>query len=175
MLNWIVLASVFVCECGDTVKLPGRQESIIGKTYFGSERLLNTEIDDIKPFIADFTLPENALEVTGSINVIHETLTEKSRTNLTVKALVLHLYANMTKAEVTIGKVRLLDIPRYLGDTEYIEELWLFLYCAEIQSDACSVEIMVNISTASFGMLKHLQPYSRRLTSKVNGNSLLDS
>ena len=48
------------------IKFPGRKESILGKTYFNSEQLLNTEIDEVKPFIADFTLPKTGLEVTGS-------------------------------------------------------------------------------------------------------------
>ena len=48
------------------IKFPGRKESILGKTYFNSEQLLKTEIDDVKPFIADFTLPKTGLEVTGS-------------------------------------------------------------------------------------------------------------
>ena len=61
----ILTSSVFVLTTA-AIKFPGRKESIRGKTYFGSEQLLKTEIDDVKPFIAELTLPETGLEVTGS-------------------------------------------------------------------------------------------------------------
>ena len=50
----------------------GRKISIFDEKYFGSEQLLKTEIDDVKPFIAESTLPETGLEVTGSIEQIHK-------------------------------------------------------------------------------------------------------
>ena len=66
----ILTSTVFVFT--SAIKFPGRKESILGKTYFGSAQLLNTEIDDVKPFIAEFTLPETGLEVTGTAPEIHE-------------------------------------------------------------------------------------------------------
>ena len=53
----LVLTSV-VFVLTTAIKFPGRKESILGETYFGSEQLLKTEIDDTKPFIAELTLPE---------------------------------------------------------------------------------------------------------------------
>ena len=56
----ILTSSSFVFT--SAIKFPGRKESILGKTYFGSEQLFKTEIDDVKPFIAELTL--NSLSIT---------------------------------------------------------------------------------------------------------------
>ena len=68
----VILTVTFITPKSAGIKFSGRKESIIGKTYFNSKQLLNTEIDDVKPFIADFTLPETGLEVTGSSEEIQE-------------------------------------------------------------------------------------------------------
>ena len=43
---WIVLSVLELATAG--MRFPGRKESILGQTYFNSEQLLNTEIDDVE-------------------------------------------------------------------------------------------------------------------------------
>ena len=71
-------------------KFPERKQAIIGETYFGSEQLLKTEIDDVKPFIAELTLPETGLEVSGSAQEIYEQFERHNKENVTYSAMVIN-------------------------------------------------------------------------------------
>ena len=102
-------------------KFPGRRESILGKTYFNSEQLLNTENDDVKPFIAEFTLPETGLEVSGSAQEIHEQFEHHNKENVTYNELVINLKFKWN------DRYSLLDL-NLLHSIHKIKELWIFTH-----------------------------------------------
>ena len=97
-MAWRILVILNFCTCiaASARKLPGRKEAILGETYFGSEQVLKTEIDDVKPFIAEFTLLETGLEVSGSAEEIHEQFERHNKENVTYSELVINLKFNWT-------------------------------------------------------------------------------
>ena len=144
------------------IKLPGRKQAINGKTYFGSEQLLNTEIDDVKPFIADFTLPEAGLEVTGTPAQIYEQLKSYEESNLKRTELVINLKAQFDNDTSTAkASTRLnmtLDFLPFLK-LKHVQEFWLFIYT---DFDSATERfwtvkcIWLNITNQSFEKLRKL-------------------
>ena len=132
------------------IKFPGRKESILGKTYFNNEKLLNTEVDDVKPFIADFTLPETGLEATGSNKEIHEQFVQYNAENSNDTKLIVtwNLYANGPRHNV-------LNL-QHLNTINAIEELWLLINDARIETNQFLGSLLINVTRRSFSSLKKL-------------------
>ena len=84
---WIFVVALHLSVLVNGTKRPGRKEIIFDETYFGNEQLLNTEIDDVKPFIDELTLPETGLEVTGSVLDVQEQFKRHNKENVTYSEL----------------------------------------------------------------------------------------
>ena len=134
------------------IKLPGRREAVIDETYFGSEQLLNTEIVDVKPFIAEFTLPADSLEVAGSPEQLYQQMKSYGKLNTTHYKLIMNLVVNDTNAQYFS---LLLDFPSY-SKTELVNELWILLHYDNVPVDDFYGMIMLNIDTTKFERLKKL-------------------
>ena len=131
----------------------GRKESIIGKTYFNSKQLLNTEIDDIKPFIADFTLPETGLEVTGSSEEIREQFEQHSAANTTYSELVIKWHL---KDVGGFYQNRWFSFDGFSNKLSAVRELWLLINDRELGATKYFGNIMLNLTAASVPLLEKL-------------------
>ena len=159
MLHHIFVGiSMFVLIHG--IKFRGRKESIQGETYFGSEQLLATDIDDVKPFIAECTLPETGLEVSGSAVEIHEQFERHNKENVTYSELVLKWIIHITNPGVE--KNYYLDLDRF-GGMYKVKELWIIVNDNDNQ-DSFFGTLLINISTTNCVSLQklHLIGQSRR-------------
>ena len=111
------------------IKFPGRMESIPAETYFGSEQLFNTQIDDVKPFIANFTLPEtggDSTGINGTLEEVKEQMKRSQRQNRTVTSLVIYLTrANRRERTNSTSAYLLMDIDG--TNFRHVKELWIFL------------------------------------------------
>ena len=159
-----------------TIKFPGRMTSIPGVTYFGSEQLFNTDVDDVKLFIANFTLPEtggNTTGVNGTVEEVTQQLKQHRRQKTTVTELVVHLTQSSeahvtqarrdktahvaTRAEESPPPARrdtylLLNINDTILDD--VTELWVFLPAASRHDNHyCAV---LNLTPATFPRLRAL-------------------
>ena len=106
----------------------------------GSEQLLKTDIDDVKPFIAKFTLPETGLKVSGSAQEIYEEFERHNKQNVTYSELVIHWMINGTDQYSCLDLNQLHSIRR-------IKELWIFLHYVR---STTTTTMLVNITENSF-------------------------
>ena len=150
LLKILIFFAIFECEVSG-IKFPGRRESILGETYFASEQLLNTGIDDVKPFIADFTLPETTrvdltegsgdtddviesdlgtgIEVIGTVYQVTAALKEYERRGVAYTQLVIRLqaeefiYVSLLSQYTNDYEMGTLDLTTLNMTT--LEELWI--------------------------------------------------
>ena len=125
------------------IKFAGRRESILGKSYFESEQLLNTKIDDVKSFIANFTLPEtgiNSIEVSGSSSEVIEGLRKHAEQGTFIKHLVISI------KDVSRPESKWLDFSAV--NFTSLEELWILVEQLDPRSsvDYC-LKLAVNTTT----------------------------
>ena len=104
--------------------MPKRKEAIIDETYFGSEQLLKTEIDDVKPFIAELTLPETGVEVSGLAQEIHEQFERHNKENVTYSELVID-WIRFPSYDDVVG-FYVLDLNKF-DRINQVHELWILI------------------------------------------------
>ena len=132
------------------IKFPGRKESILGKTYFNSEQLLNSGIDDVKPFIGDFTLPETGLEVTGSSEEIHKQFEQHNVKDVPYTELIVTWTMHADEPWYNV-----LNLQR-LNTINAIEELWLLIDDQRVEINKYVGSLLINVTRQSFNSLKQL-------------------
>ena len=121
MLRYIVVL-ITVSILAKAKHVSKRKDPIAGETYFGSEQLLKTEIDDVKPFIAELTLPKSGLEVTGNTEELYEQFERHNKKNVTYRELVINWICLNSHDNALEHQV--LDLNRFDGINR-IEELWV--------------------------------------------------
>ena len=157
----LLLVALVIQLIAAVKKFPGRMESIPGETYFGSEQLFNTQIDDVKEFIADFTLPETGVHAT--LADVKEQMMEALRQNNSVTQLVLRIitenvkdaYSSESKSDVIIVDISDLDVSR-------LNEIWIFLPALNIHSAFWGV--FLNFSSTILPALQKLHIIDREST-----------
>ena len=134
--------------------LSARKAVVPGVTYFGSEQLLKTEIDDVRPFIADFTLPADGFEINGTTVQISEELKryDASTKTKTYRELVIHIFPPDNSSSES-SPFRLLDffVSRKM---RFVQELWIFFHSDD--SDALSHVFLLNVTAQAFENLTKL-------------------
>ena len=167
-----LLNSVFALTTFEE-RMKDRMEPVLGVTYFGSEQLLNTEIETVKPFIADFTLPKKALNVTSSqtIDVVtfrvslpeqKQKASDSGGTYLkhSCRELVVHYHPDFDRRDF---------LPTFLivfedstpNCIEMIQELWIFIHDDAIISTATFfARLVFKITQVQFKSLRKLHMIS---------------
>ena len=144
------------------IKFPDRMESISGETYFGSEQLFNTQIDDVRPFIANFTLPEtggNSTGINGTLDEVKQQMMQYHRQNRTVTSLVLYftssnlVYTTTSRAHIHVNLERI--------DAALIRELWIFLPAENVHEYYSGVDLSIPPNT--FASLRSLHIVNTQL------------